>query len=102
MDNKNDIRQLQQLSDAIAITLDAIRRIAPAAWNGAARSDMGWNPAPGFGAAAGTRLEHSAWPGMEARFEHSAWPAPMAGGWPSPWPNAAWPMTGFWGPRRPF
>lgn len=90
MDSKNDIRQLQQLCDAIAITLDALRRIAPTAWNGAARNDMGWIPAPGFGAqAGGARLEHSAWP---------EWTVAA----PPPWPAMAWPTIGGWGPRRVF
>jgi hypothetical protein len=132
MDSKNDIRQLQQLNDAIAITLDAIRRVAPAAWSGmAARNEMGWIPAPGAMGAPGergARLEHSAWPawGMEQQpvpmqaqgwswpsgFAHSGWAGPSDGwqspwqgpaSWPAPaWSANAWAPGAFWGHRRPF
>lgn len=91
---RSDIGQLQRLHDAIAITMDAIRRIAAtsAELNGRTNGNA-WIPAPPMetsSPANRARFEHSAWqpswpmpPGQAARFHHSAWQ-------PS-WPSSAQP-----------
>lgn len=117
---RTDIGQLQRLHDAIAITMDAIRRIAAASadLNGRTNANA-WIPAPPIETgipANRARFEHSAWqpswpipPGQAARFHHSAWqpswPSPAQPGsltstpWQHDWPQgqigtSAWPASG--------
>ncbi len=114
---RTDIGQLQRLHDAIAITLDAIRRIAATSPADLRTTSGPWIPAPPVDAGPAsnrTRFEHSAWqPSWQAPF---AQPAPWhdwaqagaARSWTEtvrPWPESqapAWPVVSYWGPFRPF
>lgn len=86
---RTDIGQLQRLHDAIAMTMDAIRRIAVASADPMNRTPPGaWIPAPPLDSAIATN---------RARFEHSAWQPswPMSSPQPSysqtPWQD--WPQN---------
>jgi len=115
---RTDIGQLQRLHDAIAITLDAIRRIA--ATSGPDYRTItagGWIPAPPVDSGIGApraRFEHSAWqPSWPPSFAHRApwqdWSQPVAATtWTEPgrsWPETqtpGWPVVSYWGSYRPF
>lgn len=109
---RTDIGQLQRLHDAIAITMDAIRRIAVASADPMNRTAPGaWIPAPPLDNSISTnraRFEHSAWQPSwpmspsQAGFAQTPWQewpqnqAPTA--WPAsqgPWPStqASWPVS---------
>lgn len=115
--HRTDIGQLQRLHDAIAITLDAIRRITTNTAPDYRTTSGPWIPAPPVDtglAASRPRFEHSGW--------QPSWPAPFAQ--PAPWqdwsqsvlnrtwtePTRAWhepqpptwPVVSYWGPFRPF
>lgn len=116
MQFRTDFGQLQRLHDAIAITMDAIRRIAIASADGNIRANgSAWIPAPPI---------ENGLPVNRARFEHSAWqpswpalppalqhtPAPTAWQeWPrsaqASWfnvPEPGWAAVPWWSPARPF
>lgn len=113
---RTDIGQLQRLHDAIAITLDAIRRIAATSGADPRTTSGAWIPAPPVDAglaANRARFEHSAWQPSWQPFAQPApwhdWSQPVAArNWTETaktWPETqtpTWPVISYWGPFRPF
>lgn len=128
---RTDLGQLQRLYDAIAITMDAIRRIAVTSGDIGARANAAgnWIPAPPAETGAqpsAPRFEHSAWqqqpswpaspipqnpaPWLEwpRGISHAGWTGWTGPGWSGPswsgpsWPGPGWVAPPWWGPGSRF